>query len=115
MPILDLLYSNGAQFIAFAIGYVICALVPTWRIFRIAAIIVVVGIVWQFLTLFQIIPPQVTNLVLVAALSPGWIGAAGGLVVRAYQLQQPAITTRTRVITAAIGFAVFALIAWLAG
>jgi hypothetical protein len=111
MPIVDILSANGAQFIAFAIGYVLCALVPDWRVFRIVAVIVVLGLVWQFVSLFELVPPQVSNLVLVAALAPGWLGAAGGLLVRAYQLQQT-MTMRTRITTAAIGFVVFALVAY---
>ena len=55
---------------------------------------------------------RVSNLVLVAALAPGWLGAAGGLLVRAYQLQQPRMTIRTRIATSAIGFVVFALVAY---
>jgi hypothetical protein len=115
MPILDFLSVNGAPLIAFAIGYGLCALVPDWGVFRIAAVIVVLGLIWQFVSLFQLVPPVVSNLVIVAALAPAWIGAAGGLVVRAYQLQQPKMTLRTRIITAAIGFVIFALVAWFAG
>ena len=112
MPLFDILSANGAQFIAFAIGYVLCALVPDWRVFRIAAVIVVLGLMWQFVSLFQLVPPVVSNLVIVAALAPAWIGGAGGLLVRAYQLQQPAMTMQTRIVTAVIGFVVFALVMW---
>lgn len=115
MAILDFLAANGAPFIAYAIAYVLIALVPDWRVFRIAATIVVLGLAWTFVTLFQFVPPQVSNLVLVSALAPAWIGAAGGLVVRAYQLQQPGMAFRTRLITAGIGFVVFLLVAYFAG
>ena len=112
MPLIDILSANGAQFIAFAIGYVLCALVPDWRVFRIAAVIVALGLIWQFVSLFELVPPVVSNLVIVAAIAPGWIGAAGGLVVRAYQLQLPKMTMQTRITTAAIGFVIFALVAY---
>jgi hypothetical protein len=112
MPILDIIGANAAPFFAFAIGYMLCTLVTNWSVFRIVATIVVLGLIWQFVSLFQLVPPVVSNLVIVAALAPAWIGAAGGLLVRAYQLQQPAMTMRTRITTAAIGFVVFALVAW---
>jgi tetrahydromethanopterin S-methyltransferase subunit F len=115
MPILDIIGANAAPFIAFAIGYVLCVLVTNWRVFRIVATIVVLGLIWQFVSLFQLVPPVVSNLVIVAALAPAWIGAAGGLLVRAYQLQQPVMTMQTRIVTTAIGFLVFALVMWFVG
>lgn len=105
----------GAPFLAFAVAYALTSLVNTWGMFRIAAIIVALGIAWNFITLFQFVPPAISNLVLVAALAPAWIGAASGLLVRAYQMQQPGITMRTRIITSAIGFVVFGAIAYVLG
>ena len=99
------------MFLIFAIAYVLAASVPNWRWLWITGAIVVVGLAWQFLTLFQIIPPLVTNLVLVASLAPGWIGGAGGLLVRAYTLQRPELSMRTRIIYSAIGFVAFAAVA----
>jgi len=115
MPVLDFLAANGAPFLAVAIGYVLCVLIPDWRVFRIAAVIVILGLVWQFVSLFQLVPPVVSNLVLVAALAPAWIGAAGGLLVRALTLQMPEITTRKRIIISGIGFVVFGIVAYLLG
>lgn len=112
MPILDIINTSLAPFIAYTIGYVLCVLITNWRVFRVVATIVVLGIAWQFVSLFQLVPPVVSNLVIVAALAPAWIGAAGGLVIRAYQLQQPGIPPRMRVVTAAIGFVVFGLVAY---
>lgn len=107
-----MILTNAASLIAFTIGYVLCALVPDWRVFRIAAVIVVLGVAWQFVTLFQLVPPVVSNLVLVAALAPGWIGGAGGLLVRAYTLQRPELSMRTRIIYSAIGFVAFAAVSY---
>jgi hypothetical protein len=101
--------------IAFALGYVLTALVANWGIFRIVATIVILGLAWNFITIFQFVPPVVSNLVIVAALAPAWIGAAGGLLVRAYQLQQPQMTMQTRLVTAAIGFVMFGALAYFLG
>lgn len=100
-----------APFLAYAAGYILTALVPNWKVFRIAATIIIIGLTWQFVSLFQLVPPVVSNLVLVAALAPAWIGAAGGMVVRAFQLQRPEMTQQTRIIMAAAGFVVFGMVA----
>ena len=101
--------------VAYAIGYLLTSLVPNWVVFRIAAVIVVLGLSWTFLTLFQVIPPVVANLVFVAALSPGWLGAASGLLVRAYTLQQPGMTLQTRIVYSVVGFVLLGVVASVVG
>lgn len=99
--------------ILFAVAYGVAAAAPNWRWFWIVGAIYAFGLTWMFLTLFQVIPAQVTNLVIVAALSPVWIGGAGALLVRAYTLQRPGLSMRTRLIYSAIGLVAFAAIAYV--
>lgn len=101
--------------IVFVAAYVVAVIAPTWRWFWTVAGVYAFGLVWMFLTLFEVIPPQVSNLYFVAALSPAWIGGAGGLLVRAYTLQRPKMTLQERIIYSGIGLVAFAAIAFLLG